>query len=158
MNDNLSLILINSIWYKDYENREILEEDTWVQENLGANYCLEKLFELRSIFLDILRKDMLQDYMEALNKMISQSSYFPRLDYDQGSYSISWKNEGALESKIILDFFKLISSDYFSQIKTCQNDQCHYFFIDYSKNHSKKFCSSRCSNYVKVKRFRNKDK
>lgn len=158
MNSNLSLTLINSIWYKDYENREILEEDTWVQENLGANYSLEKLIELRSIFLDILKNDMLEDYIEALNKMISKASYCPRLDYDQGRYSISWQNEESLESKIILDFFRLVTSDDFSQIKNCQNDQCHYFFIDYSKNHSKKFCSSRCSNYVKVKRFRSKDK
>lgn len=158
MNDNLSLTLINSIWYKDYENREILEEYTWVQENLGANYSLEKLIELRSIFLDILRNDMLQDYIEALNEKVTLSSYYPRLNHDQGRYSISWQNEESLESKIILDFFKLVASDYFSQIKICQNDQCHYFFIDYSKNHSKKFCSSRCSNYVKVKRFRNKEK
>jgi predicted RNA-binding Zn ribbon-like protein len=41
------------------------------------------------------------------------------------------------------------------RLKMCANDQCHWLFLDESKNHSRQWCgSATCGNRERVRRFR----
>jgi predicted RNA-binding Zn ribbon-like protein len=48
----------------------------------------------------------------------------------------------------------LLTSDQLGQLKACANPRCAVFFIDQSRNHSRRWCSmARCGNLIKVTRF-----
>jgi len=41
-----------------------------------------------------------------------------------------------------------------SRLKTCQNKDCLWVFLDRSKNRSRRWCENTCGNLMKVRRFR----
>ncbi|MBN2795661.1 MAG: CGNR zinc finger domain-containing protein [Clostridia bacterium] len=170
MNENLALALINSRWHKNYENHEILFDQNWVSERLFLPHQksislteeeVQSLLDLRDMLLDCLTKKPTKAQLSALDERLKKNSYYPQMDIVDSDYKIKWIPTGSafdtLISRIILAFYDLLEKDIFQNIKTCENELCHYSFIDHSKNQSKKFCSTRCNNYVKVKRFRSKN-
>jgi len=47
--------------------------------------------------------------------------------------------------------------DQASRLKMCANDQCHWLFLDHSKNQSRQWCgASTCGNRERVRRFRSR--
>jgi hypothetical protein len=47
--------------------------------------------------------------------------------------------------------------DQASRLKMCANDQCHWLFLDHSKNQSRQWCgAATCGNRERVRRFRSR--
>ena len=76
------------------------------------------------------------------------------------SYSLEFipkKTENLLLTKIAIELVKLLSSKEFKYLKKCDNHKCSLYFIDTSKNHSRRWCSMEiCGNRAKVSKFNKK--
>ncbi|WP_442913751.1 CGNR zinc finger domain-containing protein [Lacrimispora sp.] len=55
-------------------------------------------------------------------------------------------------------FSTLISSEAVNHLKTCQNPECGWFFLDESKRENRKWCSDTCATLMKDRRFRERQK
>lgn len=63
------------------------------------------------------------------------------------------KMEAALAA-IAGSFAESIAQGDPSRLKVCQNKDCHWVFLDRSKNRSRRWCENTCGNLMKVRRFR----
>jgi predicted RNA-binding Zn ribbon-like protein len=49
----------------------------------------------------------------------------------------------------------LLTSEFLSKLRACDNAECQWLFLDTSKNHSKRWCDMRvCGNRMKARRFK----
>ena len=49
----------------------------------------------------------------------------------------------------------LLTSEFLSLVRVCDNTECKWLFLDTSKNHSKRWCDMRvCGNRMKARRFK----
>jgi len=48
-------------------------------------------------------------------------------------------------------------NDELSRVRECANQECHWLFVDRSRNRSRRWCDMAiCGNVMKVRRFRQK--
>lgn len=167
---NKAILLANSIWFKNHENHEVLENNLWIKEQLEReNYdilCpfsddfLKQIMELRGLILEILSSKDITCKLDVVNSFLSKSTYVPLATKIHENLSISWQARSSIENQIISeitqDLVNLFSEKKIDHVKICSNDACRYYYIDNSKNKSKKFCCSKCSNLIKVRRHRSK--
>ncbi len=166
--EGISLKLANSIWHKEHTDKEVLEDMHWVTKHLLTDLdisipkmskdFIKDLCSLRSLAIAALQDKDIKKYRENLNRFLSQVHYTPQIvtENDQillkmESYS---KPESQLLATITMDLIELFTKNTILKVKRCSNEECQFFYIDYSKNRSKKFCSLRCSNLIKVRRHR----
>ncbi len=166
--DNLSIILSNSIWFNNHKGSEVLKDPIWINSNLShalehtfveiTNHFLENLITLRSIAIHALTNGRLNDHILKLNELISQVEYTPEICVINEHIQLVNTTESSPESqvlvKIVTDLVHLFETNEIKNVSTCANDDCQFFFIDHSKNKSKKYCSTRCGNLIKVRRYR----
>jgi len=166
--EGISLILANSIWHKEHTDKEALKDVHWVTKHLIGDLEIslpkiskdffEDLCSLRSLVITVLKDRDINKYGDDLNRFLSQVEYTPQIimTKDQPllkmvSYS---EPESQLLASIAMDLIELFTKNNILKVKRCANEECQFFYIDYSKNKSKKYCSSRCSNLIKVRRHR----
>jgi hypothetical protein len=59
----------------------------------------------------------------------------------------------ALHAGLLIGLVEL--GDHAARLKVCANDQCHWLFLDHSKNRSRQWCGAEtCGNRTRVRRFR----
>ncbi|MBF4695555.1 CGNR zinc finger domain-containing protein [Fusibacter ferrireducens] len=169
--NNKAIDLANSVWFKNNNQGEILYDQSWFTEHfltedstleipLKASF-IEQLLTLRTLLLEILSTGEISELQrEQLDEYLSKAIYHPKISYKDGIMSSSWfcvsDYENQLLSEIAQDLIRLFSENKIEHVKTCSNDECQYYFIDHSKNKSKKFCSSKCNNLIKMRRYRAK--
>jgi len=61
-------------------------------------------------------------------------------------------------AEVAASFARLCSSEAVRRLKTCQNPECGWFFLDESKSGNRKWCDETCATLMKVRRFRQKQK
>ena len=168
--DNLSITLSNSIWYKNHNNSEVLQDLTWINSNLSSaveyslneitDDFLDDLFTLRSIAIQALTNRSINDHIQKLNELISQVQYTPKVFIINENIHLINTTKSSPESQVLVkiatDLVNLFETNEIKNVSTCANQDCQFFFIDHSKNKSKKFCSTRCGNLIKVRRYREK--
>jgi len=167
---NKSILLANSIWFNNNTGEEILANNTWITDKLEkigypiskplSSSCLKDLLTLRTIILEILSNKDISSKQTIINTYLAKATYTPMIINKDDTTLNLWKcesnEEDQLISEITQDLVTLFSENIIEHVKTCSNDECKDYFLDNSKNKSKKFCSSKCGNLIKVRRHRAK--
>jgi len=128
------------------------------------SWSVGELYEfniLRELIIDTLENNNIMQNIEKVNYYLSTASFKHNImvsnnkiiHYHTSDDSINEQ----LMSKIASDLIKLFNNSTSKGIKRCLNPECKMYFVDNSKNNSKKYCSSRCNNLIKVRRFREKN-
>jgi len=165
--DNRAIILANSKWFLEHNKEDVLDDFQWINDNLlNSNKLtaedlspalLEQLLDLRKLVIQVLETNKLYNHIDSINEYMSKASYKHNVVFKNDQlirYHVSSDNlPEQLLSKIASDLVKLFINDQ-TVVKRCMNDECQLLYIDNSKNKSKKFCSNRCSNLIKVRRHR----
>jgi predicted RNA-binding Zn ribbon-like protein len=174
----LCIDIVNSYWYtynKPY--KDPLIDPQWLAK-LSAKWNInplpvptksdiEALIELRSclinMFSRIVNEEKLTEAdLQLINGYMKNASFYRQLQVEKDNYSLhnipvvnswSWFIAEAATS-----FARLFSTGTYENLKTCQNPECKWYFIDDSKSRNRKWCDETCSTRMKVRRFRQKQK
>lgn len=176
--DFLCIDFVNSSWYithklfadplKDLAWLRSLA-DEWNIKSLPAPTEAEllSLIEMRSLFDQlhgkIIRGEKLgKSDIELINNYMIDVGFYRKLQSEKGSYTLSdipkshnWK---WFMAEVAASFSRLISSEAVNHLKTCQNPECGWYFIDDSKRANRKWCGDTCATLMKVRRFRERQK
>ena len=119
---------------------------------------------LRNSFKDYLQSNLLLDnLLEITNNILLESKVHPQIIYKNDSYVLEFVPASTmynvLLTKIAIEVIKLLNSSEFKYLKKCDNHKCSLYFIDTSKNHSRRWCSMEiCGNRSKVSNFTKRKK
>ena len=116
---------------------------------------------MRNSFKEYIQENKpLELLVEKTNNILIKSQTHPLIQKNEQSYSLEFvpkKTENLLLTKIAIELVKLLSSKEFKYLKKCDNHKCSLYFIDTSKNHSRRWCSMEiCGNRAKVSKFNKK--
>lgn len=85
-----------------------------------------------------------------LGELLTDTTY--RLNADGQLQPMGGEWDGVIAG-LLVSLVEL--GDQASRLKMCANDQCHWLFLDHSKNHSRQWCgAATCGNRERVRRFR----
>jgi predicted RNA-binding Zn ribbon-like protein len=96
--------------------------------------------------------------IEKLNYELIRARSNERLVFSAATFEPRWKEMGRnLDSPLwplIRSAAELLTGD-LSRLRQCGGDECGWFFLDTSRNHSRQWCDMKdCGNLAKVRRFR----
>jgi predicted RNA-binding Zn ribbon-like protein len=173
----ICLDFINSQWHKKFNNVEVLKEEHWINEflikwnfhsvKLPNSSFYPDLLSLRNTLVNTLETILLNETVDLivlkdLNKYLSLCTYRKSIEKSDNILSIIENPESYdwnwVMSEIALSFCNLVLTNNLSKIKTCENPDCEFIYYDNSKNQTKRWCCNNCSNLMKVRRFRSKQK
>lgn len=106
----------------------------------------------------------LNSLLEKTNNIMIQNEVHPQIVYKDNSYILEYipnksSKYNVLLTKIAIEVIKLLDSKEFKYLKKCDNHKCCLYFIDTSKNHSRRWCSMEvCGNRSKVSSFTKRKK
>ncbi|MCH4888890.1 CGNR zinc finger domain-containing protein [Acidaminobacter sp. JC074] len=150
-----------AILFANFKEETILEQTKQLiksNSEFDLSPSLNVLLELRYLIIEIFDSGLDEDALTYMNDYLSSASYYHQvklIDNQLVLYHVSEDDEDKqIISKIASDLIKIYKQD--MHVKRCENQECQAYFIDTSKNKSKKFCSSKCSNLIKVRRYREK--
>lgn len=94
-----------------------------------------------------------------VNALLTEHSAHPHLAYEQGRWRLHHHPADAavvpMWTAITADAFaRLIGAARHDRVRRCSALDCRRFFVDETKNASKRFCATRCQNRVKAATFR----
>ncbi len=172
MDFNLILNLANSIWYLNHRDLDVLEDLEWTNENINttntalgdglSSHALTHLKALRKIVVSVFEGDHIEKHMDFLNACLSKTLFYNRIAIHEGQPSIEKVSTTSIENQmitaIIVNLLEAIETGLISRIHKCDLSDCQFYFLDQSKNQNKKYCSIKCNNVAKVRRFREKGK
>ena len=168
MQSNSVLNLANSTWYSDNRDIDVLKDMQWLNDNLflADNYLIDppsqkfhaNLKKLRAIVINVIEGDRIERNIDFLNQCLKKASFHNKLSSIDDNFVLeavphSHSEDAALAS-IIIKFIDLVSAQQLQKIRRCHLEECRFYFLDKSKNQNKKFCSGKCNNVAKVRRFR----
>lgn len=173
----ICLDFINSQWHKKFNNVEVLKETHWINEflikwnlnseKLPTSNFYPDLLSLRNTLIRTLETILLNEtvdliFLKDLNKYLSLCTYRKSIEKSENTLSIIEKPESYdwnwVMSEITLSFCSLVLNKNLDRIKICENPDCEFIYYDNSKNQTKRWCCNNCSNLMKVRRFRMKQK
>ena len=87
----------------------------------------------------------------------------PQIVSIDGSFRLEYisntNNHNELLTLIAIEVIKFLNSKEFKYLKKCSNHKCCLYFVDTSRNHSRRWCSMEiCGNRSKVGRFTKRQK
>lgn len=96
-----------------------------------------------------------------LNNLIERAPALPRLRRHDGiDWHIDWYVEGVrfpehLAAQMAIGLMEHLVTDGFTRLGACQAEDCRRFFLDQTRNRSKRFCDGRnCSGRTHARAFR----
>ncbi len=99
-------------------------------------------------------------HVTELNRYLKCSLLTRRLDFARGRGQIALepvrRTAAFVLAEIVHSFAHTVADGEVSRIKKCGNPDCRWFFYDFSKNKTRKWCESTCGSLMKVRRFRQK--
>ncbi len=101
--------------------------------------------------------------LEKLNRELSIARRHQKLSAVKNGFAFEWLTpENSLDSmlwQISESAVNLLLNGDLTRIRRCENDVCHWIFLDTSRNRSRQWCvMNDCGNVAKVRRFRAKQK
>jgi predicted RNA-binding Zn ribbon-like protein len=147
------------------ETAELLRQRA-TDDSAAARRVLADARLLREAIYDVLsaiacgvapQRAALDGLNAALKPLLSASSF--RVD-DRGA-GLVWSGPPAALERVLWPVarstFELMLSNELSRVRECANQECHWLFVDRSRNHSRRWCAMAiCGNVMKVRRFRQK--
>jgi predicted RNA-binding Zn ribbon-like protein len=123
------------------------------QRALGLREALYRIF--KSVVSD--RKPDSAD-IQKLNKEKLRAKGHEKLVFSSATFENRWEEMGSnLDAPLwplIRSAAELLTSD-LSRLRQCGGEECGWFFLDTSRNHSRQWCDMKdCGNLAKVRRFR----
>lgn len=169
---------INSQWYKTHRNIDPFIDEGWITtflsnwgyENLESpneveyKYLVELREDLININDDLLATNgiITEEMIKKINSYLTICKCYRILSKDNEGYKIEVKHENYswfwIINEVATSFSEIILSKDISRVKICENPDCKFIYYDNSKNQSKRWCCDKCSNLIKVRRFRVKQK
>ena len=150
-----------AVMFANFKEETILEETKQFirsKNEYDLSPSLNVLMDLRHLIIEIFECGFDDDAMSYINDYLSSASFYHQVklvDNELVLYHVSENTQDKqIISKITSDLVKILKQE--MTVKRCENKACQAFFIDTSKNKSKKFCASKCSNLIKVRRYREK--
>lgn len=162
--------LANSIWFMEHKDKDVLLDLEWINENLNTtgeplvqnltSNFVAQLKLLRNYVIQLFEKGSLDDQLNDLNLFLKNDISFPQLVETNEGLTVVKTSLASVEerilSNIVLAMIQLVNDQSMSRIHRCDNADCQFYFMDMSKNQSKKYCSIKCNNVAKVRRYRAK--
>jgi predicted RNA-binding Zn ribbon-like protein len=101
-----------------------------------------------------------QEDVDRVNGKIGEALSHARLRPERGRYAWGWEEAGALDAPlwaVARDAGDLLTEGRLERVTECASDTCGWFFLDSTKNHSRRWCDMKgCGNRDKVRRYRTK--
>jgi predicted RNA-binding Zn ribbon-like protein len=98
------------------------------------------------------------DDLEVLNRELSRARAHEALVADGRRVGYAWKSDGELDRllwPVARSAAELLTGELLARVSQCGGDDCHWLFLDTSKNRSRRWCDmADCGNRAKVRRFR----
>ena len=120
---------------------------------------------LRNSFKDYLQfHKPLDEMIKITNEILIKSHTHPQLSKKDNSFVLQFLSSQKVMDNIFLtniaiEVVNLIDSKEFNYLKKCDNHKCSLYFIDTSRNHSRRWCSMEiCGNRTKVSKFNKRKK
>lgn len=96
--------------------------------------------------------------LEVLNRELSRARAHEGLVADGRRVAYGWKSDGELDRllwPVARSAAELLTGDRLDRVSQCGGADCHWLFLDTSKNRSRRWCDmADCGNLAKVRRFR----
>lgn len=98
--------------------------------------------------------------VELVNQMLRESSALPQLvAHDDWGYHLhATPSQAPLADRMAVEaamaFVDVVRQQELDRLRTCGADDCDDVLVDLSKNRSRRYCSTSCSNRVNVAAFR----
>ncbi len=176
--DALSLDFLNSEW-RDFRGRGVddrLQKIEWreaflIRWNLEVPYpesteVVQQFLTLRSLLRRLVEalpqgSPNTQD-IKALNEIMKSTQRVTSLLWKEDHYQIEQlslrKDWNWVMAEIATSFAHLLASIDVQRLKVCENVHCRAIFYDESHTLTRLYCCQKCSNLVKLRRFRNRHK
>lgn len=164
------LNLANSIWFVNYKDTEVLKNIEWINSNLCFDDSLHidgldpkhvsALQSIRSTVIKILEGDPIDKHINDLNEHLEPTLFYNKITMKEDQPKIlklsKTENIDRILSDIIIELVESVENKAIGRIRKCGVTDCQFYFLDKSKNQNKKYCSAKCNNVAKVRRFRQK--
>jgi predicted RNA-binding Zn ribbon-like protein len=129
------------------------KEGTFLAELKDYRTLLKESFN--NITQDRLDIDAL---IKETNRILSTNNVNLQISHNDENYQLDFyphdESKNMFLSIIAIQTAQLLSSTEFQNLKKCDNNNCALYFIDTSKNHSRRWCSMEvCGNRAKVSSF-----
>ncbi|WP_430883373.1 CGNR zinc finger domain-containing protein [Fusibacter sp. JL216-2] len=172
MQCNLILNLANSIWFTKHKDIDVLSDIKWINENLNnsdnllvsypSSEFVATINVVRNIVISIFEGYLINDQIDFLNNCLKKATFYNQLSVMENKPKIQMISTSSMEDRIIamiiIELTKSINNDLIPKIRKCGVEDCQFYFLDKSKNQNKKYCSIKCNNVAKVRRFREKNR
>lgn len=101
-----------------------------------------------------------QKSVDLVNRKIGEALAHARLERDGKHYAWSWNAADTLDAPlwaVARNAGDLLTAGQLDRLTECASDTCGWFFLDSTKNHSRRWCDMKgCGNRDKVRRYRTK--
>jgi predicted RNA-binding Zn ribbon-like protein len=119
-------------------------------DSTPRSHHLEQLRRVRTAARALLTSQT--SYQRQLSTLLAGTVY--RLDAHGRIQPVEDQWDGVIAG-LLVSLVEL--ADEAPRLKVCANDQCHWLFLDQSKNHSRQWCgAATCGNRERVRRFRSR--
>jgi predicted RNA-binding Zn ribbon-like protein len=136
-----------------------LDEWGWTGHRRGDRRELEQVRALRRRLRKLWELDE-DDLVEAVNEMLRAGHALPQLvRHDQRDYHLhATSPETPLVDRMAVEaamaLVDVVRQKELDRLRICEADDCDDVLVDLSKNRSRRYCSTTCSNRVNVAAFR----
>lgn len=131
----------------------------WTGSRQGDHRELEQVRALRPKLRRLWQLDK-DDVVEQVNEMLRTAQALPRLvRHDEWDYHLhATSPEVPLADRMAVEaamaFVDVVRQDELDRLHVCGADDCDDVLVDLSKNRSRRYCGTACSNRVNVAAFR----
>lgn len=122
---------------------------------------LPTVHRIRTRIIDTLACEDLAQAADILNALIERAPAMPRMRRHDGiDWHIDWYVDGVdfpdhLAAQMAVGLMEHLVANGYTRIGTCQAEDCHRFFVDQTRNRSKRFCDGRnCGGRTHARDFR----
>jgi predicted RNA-binding Zn ribbon-like protein len=130
---------------------------------LVAQHSLNRIIELREglhfLFLAVAEKQAPPPTaLQTLNRILAEARAAQTLVWEKGVFE--WRSPKPVAPLHAIAFAaeELLTSADRIHVRECSADTCRWFFLDRSKNHSRRWCDMKtCGNRAKAQRFHARD-
>ena len=107
-----------------------------------------------------LGESRLNDAVPLINSMMAKHAFAPHLSAEE-PFSLHYQDHtlpapAAWTTGIAASLGSFVSSGAWEYIGVCEASKCDRVFLDDTRNQSRRFCTTRCQNRVKVRAFRSR--